>query len=373
MSSNTSGEWYKIEDAKLLDSPCLIVYPERVQQNIRLLVGMIDDVSRLRLHVKTCKAIEPVKMMMVAGISKFKCATISEAEMLGIAGANDALLAYQPVGPKIIRFIELIRKYPNTKYSCLIDNLEVAKSLSVAALDAALNVPVYIDLNVGMNRTGIVPGEKAYQLYIDASVLKNIEVKGFHAYDGHIHDVDIQVRTEKTNEAFALVERLLQQVKAANFQPILIAGGSPTFPNHAQKKDIECSPGTFIYWDKGYQDNLPEQEFLPAALLLTRVVSLPSATKICVDIGHKSIASESSLDKRVYFLNAPSLKPIGHSEEHMILEAGENHPYKVGDVLYALPYHICPTVALHQTVATVEGGLITGEWKTVSRDRNIGV
>eukprot|EP01035_Chromulina_nebulosa_P009983 gene9983-13453_t len=232
MSSNTSGEWYKIEDAQLLDSPCLVVYPERVQQNIRLLVRMIDDVSRLRPHVKTCKAIEPVKMMMAAGINKFKCATISEAEMLGIAGANDALLAYQPVGPKIIRFIELIRKYPNTKYSCLIDNLEVAKSLSVAALDAALNVPVYIDLNVGMNRTGIVPGEKAYRLYIDASVLNNIEVKGFHAYDGHIHDVDIQVRTEKTNEAFALVESLLQQVKAANFQPILIAGGSPTFPIH---------------------------------------------------------------------------------------------------------------------------------------------
>jgi D-serine deaminase-like pyridoxal phosphate-dependent protein len=373
MGDNISSEWYKIGDTQLLDSPSLVVYPERVQQNIDLLVKMIDDVSRLRPHVKTCKAIAPVKMMMASGINKFKCATISEAEMLGIAGAKDALLAYQPVGPKVRRFIELIRKYPATKYSCLIDNLDAAHSISIAAKDAALTISVYIDLNVGMNRTGIVPDDKAFKLYVDASTLNSIEVKGLHAYDGHIHDVDMQARTQKTSEEFTSVEALIAKLEAANYQPILIAGGSPTFTIHAQKKDIECSPGTFIYWDSGYQNNLPEQAFLPAALVLARVVSLPTLTKVCVDMGHKAIASESVLDKRVYFLNVPLLQPVGHSEEHMVLEAGESHPYKVGDVLYALPYHICPTVALHQTAATVENGLITGEWKTVSRDRKMNV
>lgn len=263
MDDNIFSEWYKIEDVQLLDSPSLIVYPERVQHNIELLVRMIDDVSRLRPHVKTCKAIEPVKMMIAAGINKFKCATISEAEILGMTGAKDVLLAYQPIGPKVGRFVKLIRKYPNTKFSCLIDNLDAAQSIAAAAHEAAITISVYIDLNVGMNRTGIVPDEKAYQLYVDAGALENIEVKGLHAYDGHIHDVDIQVRTEKTNSAFASVEALLEQLKGVNYQPILIAGGSPTFPIHANKKDIECSPGTFIYWDKGYQDNLPEQAFCP--------------------------------------------------------------------------------------------------------------
>lgn len=112
---------------------------------------------------------------------------------------------------------------------------------------------------------------------------------------------------------------------------------------------------------------------MPAVLLLTRVVSLPSPTKVCVDIGHKSIASESALEKRVYFLNAPLLRPAGHSEEHMILDAGENHGYHVGDVLYALPFHICPTVALHQSAIVIEKGIVAGEWKTISRDRKITI
>jgi D-serine deaminase-like pyridoxal phosphate-dependent protein len=373
MGAAVSDKWYEINDANKVDSPSLIVYPKLVKHNIKLLVQMVGDVRRLRPHVKTCKAIEPVKMMMDAGINKFKCATIAEAEMLGFAHSNEVLLAYQPVGPKIHRFIELIKRYPSTRFSCLIDNLESARAVAIAAQNAAVEIAVYIDLNVGMDRTGIVPDEKAYKLYKDASKLQHLTVKGLHAYDGHIHDTDMQIRAEKTSAAFASVEDLVQQLKADNYQPIVIAGGSPTFPIHAKNADVECSPGTFIYWDKGYQDNLPEQQFLPAALLLTRIVSLPSTSKICVDIGHKSIASENSMNKRVCFLNAPLLKPVGHSEEHMILEAGENHTYKVGDVLYALPYHVCPTVALHQSAVTIENGVVTGEWKTISRDRAINV
>lgn len=373
MAADSSIEWYEIKDAQLLDSPSLIVYPQRVRQNINLLVGMIDDVSRLRPHVKTCKAIEPVQMMMAAGINKFKCATISEAEMLGMAGAADVLLAYQPVGPKVVRFIELIETFPKTAFSCLIDDIDAAQGIAIAAQKAAISISVYIDVNVGMSRTGIVPDETAYQLFVDVSGLENIDVKGLHAYDGHIHDVDITIRKDKADKAFAAVEELLQTLNDKGYQSKLIAGGSPTFPIHANKKNIECSPGTFIYWDKGYQDNLPEQAFLPAAIVLTRVVSMPSPTRVCVDNGHKAIASESALDKRVYFLNAPMLQPVGHSEEHMVLDAGENHPYKVGDVLYALPYHICPTVALHESVITVEEGVVTGEWKTVSRNRRITI
>ncbi|WP_332369303.1 hypothetical protein [Spirosoma telluris] len=136
---------------------------------------------------------------------------------------------------------------------------------------------------------------------------------------------------------------------------------------------MECSPGTFIYWDKGYQMILPEQAFLPAALVVARVISLPEPSKICVDLGHKSIASEGELVGRVTFLNAPELKAVGQSEEHLVLEAGEGHSYNVGDVLYGIPNHVCPTVALYERAYTIEGGATTGEWLTVSRDRVISV
>ena len=134
---------------------------------------------------------------------------------------------------------------------------------------------------------------------------------------------------------------------------------------------MECSPGTFVYWDKGYADLCPEQPFIPAAVVLARVISLPTATRLCIDMGHKSISAENEINRRVYFLNAPELEPVSQSEEHLVVEAGANHAYQVGDVLYGLPIHVCPTVALYERAVTVEGGKKTGEWKTVARDRTI--
>ena len=61
------------------------------------------------------------------------------------------------------------------------------------------------------------------------------------------------------------------------------------------------------------------------------------------------------------------------NEEHLVLEAGAGHSYKVGDILYGIPFHICPTVALYERAITVEEGKITGEWKIVARDRKITI
>ena len=120
------NEWYHISDVNKVDSPALVVYPDRVKKNIEILVSMIDDVRRLRPHVKTHKTKEAALLQMAAGIKKFKCATIAEAEMLGSIKAPDVLLAYQPIGPKADRLIALIKKYPETKYSCLIDDRQAA-------------------------------------------------------------------------------------------------------------------------------------------------------------------------------------------------------------------------------------------------------
>src|ERR1700750_934200 len=120
--------WYIINDIEKLDTPALVIYPERVKENIVILKSMIDDVSRLRPHVKTHKSKEAALLMLDAGITKFKCATIAEAEMLGMANAPDVLLAYQPVGPKLERFIKLNKVYPATKFSCLVDNSISAQS-----------------------------------------------------------------------------------------------------------------------------------------------------------------------------------------------------------------------------------------------------
>jgi len=365
-------EWFRIVGAAALDTPALVVYPDRVQRNLAQLTTSIDDVARLRPHVKTHKSAEAVRLTMAAGIHKFKCATIAEAELLGQCHAPDVLLAYQPIGPKAQRFLQLVQEYPQTRFSCLLDNLEAAQQLNELAAASQLPVAVFLDLNVGMNRSGIAPAA-AFALYQQCAALPHLRLVGLHAYDGHIHEADLAERTMRCHAAFAPVEELANRLREAGFQPVIVAGGTPTFPVHAVRAGVECSPGTFIYWDGGYGQAFAEQPFEPAALVLTRVVSLPTPTTLCVDLGHKAIASENPLGQRVTFLNAPGLKAIGHSEEHLVLEAGPGHGFRVGDLLYGLPHHICPTVALYEQATLIEHHQPAGTWQTVARNRTLTV
>ncbi len=364
-------QWYTIRNMDEIDTPALVIYPDRVKQNIALLKSMINDVSRLRPHVKTHKTREAALLMMEAGILKFKCATIAEAEMLGSINAPDVLLAYQPIGPKIDRLIALIKYYPATRFACLIDNSISAKEIAEKAAAAGIIIPVFIDLNVGMNRTGIAPNEKALELYSLSAQLTGITPVGLHVYDGHITDTDLAIRQKRSDEAFAAVEILRDAIMKKGFaEPVVVAGGSPSFPVHAKREKVECSPGTVVYWDAGYL-KYTEQPFLPAALVVSRIISLPDETTICADLGHKSVAAENPVADRIRFFNAPELEFIGQSEEHLVLRADKNHPYKTGDILYGLPVHICPSCALYERALIVEDGNVKTEWKIVARDRRI--
>jgi D-threonine aldolase len=365
---------YQIKNISTLDSPALVVFPNIVQRNIQQLVSAIGDVCRLRPHIKTHKCAEVVSMLQSAGIQKFKCATISETELLGMCFAEDVLLAYQPNEAKLLRLIQLIKHYPKTQFSCLVDSVEVAQMMVKVLEENQLKLSVFIDLNVGMNRTGILP-ERAFDLFMSLQKMPLLQVSGLHAYDGHIHDVDFEKRKLSCQKAFEPVWKLVQSLESQGFMILkIIAGGSPTFPILAQNERIECSPGTFVFWDKGYQDSMPEQPFEIAALVISRVISLPEPNKICLDLGHKSIASENDLNHRVYFPEIPSAKFVGHSEEHLVLDVGENHSYKIGDIFYGIPIHICPTVALHERLYVVENEKLSGkEWKIIARDKKITI
>src|ERR1700722_11778648 len=158
-------DWYTISNIAELDTPALVVYPDRIRENIRRAIDMVGNPARLRPHVKTHKSPQVTRMMLEAGIRRFKCATIAEAEMLATEGAADVLLAYQPIGPKVERLVALMRKFPNTIFSCLIDNAEAARAMAAVFDAAGLEVLVWLDINVGMDRTGIAPGPAAVRLY----------------------------------------------------------------------------------------------------------------------------------------------------------------------------------------------------------------
>ena len=366
----SADEWYMVDGIDKIDSPALLVYAERAKENIRLVKSMVSNVSILRPHVKTNKMAEVCSMMLQEGITKFKCATIAEAEMLAIAGAPDVLLAYQPVGPKAERFANLIKAYPSVYFSCLTDNETNAKHINNVAEAHGIVINVFIDLNIGMNRTGIVP-EKALPLVAFMLSLKNIKLVGLHGYDGHIRDTDTTIRQQKSDAGFQQVAILHQKIEEKYQRSLkIVMGGTPTFPTHAHRQNVECSPGTFVFSDWGYKHSFPDEPFEFAALVITRVISIVDEHTICTDLGHKSVAAENPLP-RVHFLNAPDVEPIGQSEEHLVLRTANAAQYQTGDILYGVPVHICPTVALYDKAYVVENKKIATEWNVVARKRSI--
>ena len=370
--TDTSNDWFHITNVQDIDSPALVVYPARIKENIRLVVERVADIQLLRPHVKTHKMAAVAQLQLQAGITKFKCATIAEAEMLGIEKAPDVLLAYQPVGPKVQRFIQLIKMYPDTLFSCLVDNEVTANSINQQCIEAGITLNVFLDLNVGMNRTGILP-QNAFELFQYCLALSNINPIGLHGYDGNINDTDINIRQQRSDIAYdniqALVKRILDQL---HILPVILSGGSPSFATHLLRKGVEVSPGTFIFWDYGYKTMLPAEPYSYAALVISRVISIIDAHTICTDLGHKAVAAENPLP-RVHFLNAPQAIPIGQSEEHLMLQVRDSTKYTPGDVLYGVPIHICPTVALYDKAVVIENNTATSEWAVTARGRKITV
>ena len=365
-------EWYTVNNIDTVDSPALLVYKERVKYNIQQAVAMINNVDNLRPHVKTNKIAEVCKMMMDAGIYKFKCATIAEAEMLGMLGAEDVLMAYQPVGPKINRLLALVQKYPSTHFACLVDNIANAKNIAAIFRASGKQAHVYIDVNTGMDRSGIKPTH-AFELFGELQGVTGLKVAGLHGYDGHIRDTDLTDRQDKSDTAFNRLAGLKQHIALAyGVNLTLVTSGSITFPTHAQRENLECSPGTFVFWDWGYKNLAPDEPFELAALVITRIISIVDNETITTDLGHKSVAAENPMP-RVYFLNAPEAKPISQSEEHLVAKVPDASIYKVGDVLYGAPIHICPTVALYERTVVIENNNAVGEWKVIARDRKITV
>jgi D-serine deaminase-like pyridoxal phosphate-dependent protein len=310
---------------------------------------------------------------MKHGINKFKCATISEAEIVARCGATDILLAMQPVGPNIERFFRLKQAFPVADFSCIVDSEQIIMKLSEMACQYNIDTHIWLDINTGMNRTGISAGEEAIRIYKMISSLPGLKAKGLHVYDGHIHEKSFALRQKICNDSFAPVQKMRDDLIIAGFSPVcLIAGGSPTFPVHVCRKDVETSPGTVLLWDYGYSSSFSDMDFMHAAVLFTRVVSKPAGDIICLDLGHKAVGSEMP-QPRIEILDFNDYTISGHNEEHMVIRTSNAGYLNTGDPVYAIPWHICPTVDRFDTVYVVTESRVTGQWDVEARKRKITI
>ncbi|MCY2975036.1 MAG: D-TA family PLP-dependent enzyme [Planctomycetota bacterium] len=366
-------DWYAIDNAAEIPSPALLIYPERIRENLTRLIELVGDVKKLRPHVKTHKLPQVIAMKGEAGISKFKVSTIAEAEMTAAAGGDDILLAYQPVGPNVARLIQLIKAFPESRFSAIVDNSESLKNIVSAAKQADVTVALFLDLNIGMNRTGIMVGQDAIDLYRQMECSSNIVTAGLHAYDGHIYDSDFDQLQHRAERNFASVLEMRATLRNLGSKvPTIVASGTPTSRFMVRYPDVEVSAGTPVLWDFGQAEVSPDLSFLNAIVVLARVISRPTANRICLDVGHKSVASEMA-HPRIRFFGLENATAISHSEEHLVLETPRAGDFPVGTVLYGIPRHVCPTVALHNFAWCVEKRIATEKWPIVARTRCISI
>ena len=355
--------WFEIKDFDKILTPALLFYPDRIKSNIQEMLRIAGNPDRLRPHVKTYKCKEIVQLQLDAGVSKFKCATLTEAQMLADLGVKDILIAYPLIGPAQKKIIELGAEFRETKFSVLVDH---ADQLTQWEKITNSSVSIFMDLNVGMNRTGISP-ENAFELIhrLDGQ----FQLKGLHVYDGHIHDRDPKERTRTTENAFSPVTELINSLKDQGTEiHEIVCGGSITFPIHAEHPERTLSPGTTLLWDQGYSSNFPDLKFDIGAVLLTRIISKPGENLISLDAGHKAIASEMT-EPSLFFPQIPDAQFKTHSEEHLVIEVKDGSKWNIGDVLYGIPWHICPTVALHESALIVDKERIVDQWNIVARNR----
>ncbi len=344
--------------AKLL-SPALVVYLDRVRENIRRTIVLAGgDPDRWRPHIKTTKIPEVYAEMTRAGLRHFKCATLREAETLlqvireeGIEGAN-LLFAYPLIGPALGRLGALAREHAGVSISVLCEDPD-----GLDRIDAGLGI--FVDLDSGMHRTGI-PLERPETIRAIARKAGS-RFRGVHYYDGHVHGATAQARREMAHRGYSALLETLEELRAEVEIPEIVTSGTPAFryalefePFDRLESIHRVSPGTVVFHDLRSEQELDDLDLVPAAVVFARVVSRPLPDRITTDAGSKSIAAETG-DPCAFALGYPGLEALSPSEEHLPFAVRSGQRPARGSELYLVPRHVCPTVNLAEQALLVDG------------------
>ena len=368
---------YTFKGQEEIPSPQLVVYREAVTENLKTMIRIAGGAEKLWPHVKTHKMIELVKLQIGMGITRFKCATIAEAEMCAMAGASDAVLAYPLLGPNVARILKLMKTYPGTRFYAIGDDTGAVKRAGEAAVKEGTVLPFLMDVDLGQNRTG-VPVDKAAGVYEEWNGFEGIRMTGLHCYDGHRHETDPDERMELVREEDGKVEAVKTALRQKGIGcGIVILGGTPSFPCHVKAMpDDYYSPGTCVLWDSGYGKSFPDMDYFTAgAAVLTRVVSHRGEDLMTLDLGVKAVASDPA-PERAQIVGFEDAVTVLQNEEHWLVripkKEGRTLP-PVGTELFAIPTHVCPTSALYPSVPVIENGAVADWWKVTARDRKLTI
>jgi D-serine deaminase-like pyridoxal phosphate-dependent protein len=350
------------------------VYPEFLASNIEATLALLDgDADRWRVHIKTAKLGYTLRKLVERGIRNFKCATTLELLTACQHGAADVLQAYPSVGGNARRAREIAELFPHVRISVLAENEEQIRQWRGSRLG------IFLDINPGMNRTGIEQSQTGKILSLARAVGEaGLEFRGLHYYDGQYGALDGRERTEAAHRGYDDLLKLVGEIERSGLVvPEIITAGTPTLPCSLSYKDFcgrsflhGVSPGTVVYCDATSLAQLPTAYgYRPAVLVLTRVVSRPRAGIITCDAGHKAVSADAGVPTCVV-VGHPQLTPLSPSEEHLPLAMQEfAEGPQVGEALYLLPRHVCPTVNNFDCALLVRDGRIESVENVSARGR----
>ena len=355
-------------------TPALLVYPDIIESNIDRTLHLLEgNADRWRVHIKTAKLAFTLKMLIARGVRNFKCATTLELLTACEAGATDVLFAYPTVGANARRVREIAAQFPDIKISVLVENEGQIRQWEGS------RVGIFIDINPGMNRTGIEESRAAdIQTLVDTITKSGLVFRGLHYYDGQHGSVPEPERLTAAHFGYDRLMSIISVVESAG-QKIaeVITAGTPTFPASLAYPGFRdagfvhrISPGTIVYCDATTFAQLPAAYgYKPAVLVAARVVSHPRPAIVTCDGGHKAVSADAGVPTCIV-LGHPDLTGIGPSEEHLPLTVKEGaEPPPVGEVLYLLPRHICPTVNLFNDALIIRNGAIESVESVTARGR----
>lgn len=346
-------------------TPALVVYEAKARGNIaRMIDYMGGNPDRWRPHLKTTKIPEVYALLVDAGVRSFKCATVREAQcLLDVLESRqitdgDLLIAYPIQGPAIERACALAARFGRTPVSILSEDADHAARVPG-------NLGLFVDVNPGMNRTGI-PMQQTQRI---AGVIRAAgkRFRGVHFYDGHVHQPTAGERRAAVHANYDGLTGLLERLASEGLEvPEVITSGTPSFRYALDYPGFDggrlpvgdgrhrVSPGTVVFHDYGYDELLEDLELEPAAVVVTRVVSHPRDGIVTCDAGSKSIAAECG-DPVGFVIGRADMVGLSPSEEHYPIALTDPSAAvpPLGEALYLVPRHVCPTVNLAEQALMV--------------------
>jgi D-serine deaminase-like pyridoxal phosphate-dependent protein len=366
---------YGISNSDNVLTPALVIYPEIVASNIACTLKLLGgNANRWRPHIKTAKLAYTLRMLVQNGVRNFKCATTLELLTACENGASDVLVAYPVMGANGQRVRELAHQFPDVRISVLVESAEQIRQWRQSP------VGIFLDINPGMNRTGIEQSKQEQIVqFVRAVRDSNNNFRGLHYYDGQYGHTEEPERTAATHRGYDRLLALVREIERNGFEvPEVITAGTPTFPCSLTYEEFQranfihrISPGTVVYCDATSMVQLPrEYGYAPAALVLTRVVSHPAEGVLTCDGGHKTVSADAGLPTCVVVGHA-ELTPLSPSEEHLPMQVRGGQGPKLGDALYLVPRHVCPTVNNFDSALLVRHGMVESVERVSARGREM--